>query len=1475
MLTMTMLHREQPLTRETANPNAATAAASAFMRREPQPATLSSAAAAAALRARPITPTNVAEAPSRRTARRSASVSSSNGRGRDALHRTPSNGSMSERTFRSPSPGGQSPRRGVPSQQNVPPVPSLPRGQGAHRASASLSTQPFRTASQKMKDGQQSSWFGAATAGEASNMRKSDAIMHSAYQTHKPRARSVSPSINFSYPRAKMDVDSPSSSSHPSQEQTMVYDPNSRRMVPVVPKVDLMNRQQSVREAADKPVKKRKPEASRSGTHLAKGNVSRPQVAPLDVPKSTPAQAPREVTPEPRPEPRAATRPASTASTQLAEEAWEDEGVDEAGKQDIAPPRIHNDALVEHKTSDAQPAKLDMRVADGATVVPPTGPLALGQSTADELASDEESDDEPQRPETVNAIDAVPVRSSQSPPQEVKPKVMETDRVTVVAQPTTTTTMPNQVGSVRKARVHSESPVRSAHFATTTDSLMIKHEPPPRSLSPRKSALKQSGSIRGVSPSDDGSDASGLASKDDAAAARKKSVRVSFNDDQNIVVGESAQAPETDTPIIPSPQAKKPWHNLIGRGKKENALNEEETMSPRPALPLFGSIREKKAREPDNERPLVRPTERAWSPQSSNLHQHTSSVDTASSADSAIGTVLAQESSRNEANISKFREPLPPVVTSVEGGGYMSSSSESSDDDFDTEEPTSTQASEPLSEPASPVSSKIPDTIPEEPAKTKEAEIRDKANGTVLNKEASTVPSIAIIHPSPHARESPTSPDNEYFDVPGDTPDDQDGPSASTSEKPKPVERASSPTHHVIAPTTGIPVENIKEEDNEGSGSGSEESIYSDAYEDLSDLEGEGFMSLDAVLSGHTNPKTSELIVEKTMEARRTSGEMSREVIEAGSGSLPTPNDWENAKIYWRSLSADKRRQLEREAMEEAGEEADVETSPKTKKKHKKRKSTEAPVVTIAADTSADERMIEGPTDSSDRIYQSQPRGTRTDDASHLYNAAQSTVAPVPKMRKSLRGEPPSEQLPVTQSTGNMRKTLRSNGTAGNNEAAARPISYHTSTPAEISKNSQQRLPQSASERPKSSSGLGLGMRPAPKRRGSESSESSFQRARPSGGEGMGFRRTMRTAPTPATSVPDSPMGSAKGSSRFSLRSLSPTGSTFRRPNVGSPPPTMGTGMGSRGMRTSLREGPGQQQTSSKKRNPFGRSDKKPKKGKNGSRFDDSSDEESTGPRMFSSRFADSSDEEETPRPRSMGGGLASKSLRTGNGKPARGANSAALGIGSVRPSDSPDLPDSEDDIVQPKRHTIIASGNGSADAMLAGELRRTRSGRGIADPLPGQVNTQTMAGDHPRQRRGSFMGAILRRKPDAGGKITRDHKESAARRDTRLERSQEELAIIRSNSGNQGSSSSSRLQKKGPSWPLPEPDEVAPQRPATAGGPAANGKSGYPQRRSTSLQGTIIVPPSSASDGTPAADLGTGKKKKFGALRKMLRLGD
>ncbi|KAF5693535.1 hypothetical protein FDENT_1927 [Fusarium denticulatum] len=1526
----------QPLTRETANPNAATAAASAFLRRESTPS-LSSAAAAAALKARPTTPTNVSQVQSKRVARRSASVSSTGSRDRRSreLHRSPSASSMTERTFRSPSP---SPARvAAPQPQDVPPVPKIPQHEhnktnpksSTHKRATSLQTQHFQTASQKMKNGQtQGSWFGAATGNDLSNVRRAPVADKRASADLRPSSPN---SINFSYPRSMTESPSPSSNA-------MVYDPNSRRMVP---QAQLLMIDQTVRDASEKPVRKQKHDGSRTGTHLSKGTVGRLKGTAVE-----PASPP----------PKAVASPQSPSNTYAA--TTQQPGHLEAGfeselesdpesepetKREAKLEPSSNSNLSTGQTLIQQEQELDVETSSHPSqtiVIPPavTKPEASVRKRPSVVHEDPEQEEEeprdaaqpaPANERPMDGVDAIPVKST--PPPQQSPE----------AAP-----VPGPSETVRRSRVHSESPARSpartTHFAPKTDQLLVRHEPPPRSLSPRKSALKYS-SPRDASPSEDGSDASAawsvMAGREETELSRKKSVRVSFDDGNTAVIGESIPSLDTDSPHIASPQSRKSWHSIIGRNKRDSVtLDEDETMTPRPALPSFGSIREKKVREPE-ERPLVRPMERSTSPPAtdslpSESNHKAPAQDLAQSSDLVIGSVLAQEqASRNEANTSRYREPLPPVVTSVDGQGYISNSDLSSDDESESGVMSKSQASaNPVSETQTTISNP---GSPSESSSTKSS-------------PSDNIPTISIIQPSPRIPdENQAESPQDFFDVPGGFPT---GPTDASSERAIPEDAKISSTEpcpsqspkgadqpapivtrrsfdSTSAVSSNSQMHDIQEESEESD----ESSIYSDAYEDLSDMEGDGFLSLDAVVDSPVESTFSQKVFEKAIaKSKETDAyQQSTPTKTPSQKPLQTPSDWETAKAYWRSLSPKDRRQLEKEAMEDSDEEvipaeAAGRSKPKTKTQTKQKQKLVEELVQEPLDSSENvpvSEKLRNPT----RIYQIQPgtswprdevekplvkapvtekakqtggaklrksmRATEATTVSHsepvqtggMRKSMRSGTAPSSPqnshdghLRKSLRQEPEA-------TTGvAMRKSLRANGSAanGHNTAStqrngARPTSYQPATTSEAVKS--QRRAHSEDRGPTMRSTA----KPTLARRGSDSSESSFRRAKAGGGEGFGFRRTMRgSTREPAAAAP--PPESARGSSRFSLRSLSPTGSAFRRnSNTSSPPPVM---MGGR-MRQSLRTESNDAGSSRMRVSGFGRSSKG-KKSKSGSRFDDSSDEDEGRP-AFRSRFVDSSDEDTpSPLPRQK---RVPKTMRS---SASNNAAAAAMGVPPARAGvqDSPDLPDSDDEEEQPRENVAP---NGAAIAVPRATLNRSGSGR---DAMAPQANSVETTGGRPvHKRRGSFMSSILRRKKDPADKISRSTSESASRRDTHLERDPERLAFIRSNSESQAHSS--RLHKRGANWPLQDHQNTHEEedqfddgsqntyvvdeekRPSTAGGlgPAPSSpttKTGFLKRRSTSHSqiGAAIHGVSASIDGS---EVGTPKKKKFGTLRRMFKLDD
>lgn len=1335
-----------PLTNETANPNAATAAASAFSRRDSN-ASLSSAAAAAALKARPTTPTNVAEVQSKRTPRRSPSVSSMNSRdaGRRQVARSPSVSSMRERTFRSPSPA----RSPAPMDPNAPPVPSLPdanqlraEAKKEKRMTAPLQTQPFKTASEKLKESQQGgSWFGGATSHDGRKPRRSRSVIDDRSRTMSPVERPSSPtgSINFSYPRGRMA--SPSGSSRASDDQTLVYDPNSRRMIT---RAEMLLRSDALPDIPEQPVKKKS--LSRSGSHLAKGSVSR-----TSAPALTKLPA------------------ASMSDTALPLAA------NEPVQQSAAKPK--------KKKKDAA-AGADASAGAGAAAAAATGtPTARPRKKRPSTVPEENEEDL----ETKEQPKAAPAAAAAAAPKaKTKAKTPES----------------KQKGAVQQMRGHSESPARSAHFSSSTsEHLAIRHEPPPRSLSPRKSALKGSSPtrspVRAPSPSDDGSDASALAGSPQTVeelAARKKSARVSWDDRNTVVVGESTQPPERETSILPSPQAtKKPWHSIIGKyAKKENLpVDEEESMSPRPTLPLFGSMREKKSKEPD-ERPLVRPSEHA-SP-------------TAVGAETAAVSALTQEhTARNEANTSKFREPLSSATKSAEG--------EESDSDADLLNSSDDEAADPAT-----------------PA---------KANGQAA--DGDDIPMISVSHPSPGVEDgsakeigskevtrTTTTTDGETVAVESETvvqsieedPVDEDG----AVTPPRPLESSD------VSPTS--PMDDIEEEE--------EGDRFSDAYEDLSEVDGDGFMSLTAIVDSpskkNKNKDVSDGSPKKSTDEDAPRAEGQETPTPAASGSpgerVQSPDDWENAKAYWRSLSAEKRRQLEKEAMKDGETKAEAAPEAQTGRNGLPEPKQKSPQAAIAATHNLRQSMRK---DEPAKPAAASPQQARS--GSMRRSMRSGSAGPTDRGKRS--SQPSLESEIAAASAGGMRQSMRAES-PGQAELSmrpslrqtARPSSYHPGTATESLKGHKRNQP---SEGATSTSSGKAGMKSTLRRRGSDSSESSFKRARAGSGDHE-FRTSMRSSMRPTSPEP------GKGSGRFSLRSLSPTGRQARRSSVTSLPAQPATTASGR-MRLSMRDN-SVDAASSRKRmsgmSNFGRPAGKPKKEqRNASRFGDSSDEEEPAGSFFRSRFADSSDEDE-PAPQTKAKGGLAKSLRNNFSTP-------AVGSSGTNRFGSP-MVGSDDEISPAKRNGMVP---------------------------PAIPNDTTPA---PRARRGSIM-SILRRKKEP---------------------KTQEMPAVASTSGNETTlqPSEQQLQNEaanGSEWPLShennraneDSDEVPslstdPTRPSTSGGPssAAAPKSKKFLRRRSASQGMVGLghdepQPMAGAQESIEGQAPQGRKKKFGALRKMFRLDD
>ncbi|KAL8350820.1 hypothetical protein RB601_000963 [Gaeumannomyces tritici] len=1636
----------QPLTTSTAHSDAATAALSAFSRRESTPS-LSEAAAAAALKARPHTPTDVSSIVSkRRSARRSASNSS---RGTASPHppleRAGSAGSMRDRTFRSASPHGRQPTGGAngaavqPAEYDAPPVPSIPRTAQAPQqqqapqrvGSLRIASTPVRVASQKLKDGGAKgtgTWFGAPAVGDLSNVRTSDAALATTGPATAPpkdpcaRPESRS-SVNFSYPsrlrlgsspppspmaeeheprqlestaqsqvrtkRSSMTTSQPTRKTSTRQRPAstsstsdMVYDPNSRRMVS---RAELMALEQILDDAEPRQSPKKK-KLSRAGSHLSRGSVSRTQTAeptqpnPESVPASPVVR--QEHTPPSTSGYIEVQQPVAGSDCvgpdyegkERVEQPVQSRASTDGGREVASPSNYLPEVVVARRAETSSPPEgrpsymlgkrpsiIEEQVEmEASEYERPPSPLALAGAvesvgTRQYISEQPAAAPEPRQPQQAPQQSAQPARAIVSP-AELSAEAPDVVPINEISEEKPSSPVePRQAHTIRSQRTHSNSPVRVAHFGPVQRTLSVRHSPPPRSISPRKSALKQHSPPRSTS-SDDGPESSATSpTHEDAALARKKSVRVSFNDKETVVGNDEpadAPSPKAESPRASSPPSsgRRTWFSNIGRSKKKDlpSFDDDEVMKPRPALPSFGSVREKKKPREEEERPLVRPadpTNLAHSPESPIARLGAGSANGGNknglgqSNDRVIGGVISQDcASRIPANTSRFREPLPPVVTSREGSGYISNTDSSSDSDEELLRDTPTLSSQP----SGATSVSVPDpeseskstngfvsssTIVTSSARTptiqaeassSQTPVADSRNPGPVPMPTAAVPAIAISAPSPRLDEGQKPTLVKTVALPGGFPDDDENEHASAQQTSpgqatndtqpasarqvtfELVSQALDTKSTIHTPATVAATHSAMTDDSDSDGS----SIYSDAYEDPADMDNDGFQSIDAILESPVvaNASASPLRDGAPVEVSEAEPVMQRPPTPVAS---PAPevvaravpfhplDDWEAAKAFWRGLTADKRAQLEREAAEEAGAEADLDQEAKVEAaKPRRKKSVEK--------RQAEKRAIqESAHGNPERVYMAKP-GTKVEG----YVAS-------PVLRKSMRQEEPREAAPTGRPV--LRKSMRGKATAEPQRpstsyaspdarpsaALGRPMTSHVSTTqaaAGAAHRTHDRTNSDASSLPQRSGAMTSFFPAVLKRRGSTSSESSFRRSTTrrasaafgkdeSGGFSM--RRTLRGAASPEQEQ-------VEPSRRFSLRSFSPADSTRRGQMAQSPPVSFNN---QQRMRSSLRDG------KSKDSKPKGDGSgihipslfrPKSSKGKKSSRFDDSSDEEGgVGGSGFRSRFEDSSDDETTAPPAPLPA-MSTKTLRSG--------------ASSSRPqtvreeAESPDLPDSDDDEkpVAPVRATVgraTSSGSGRLSRQAPNMAHQnSRSGRGAALGTSlmksGSISSTPAGGSPPVSstgRRGNFMSTVLRRKKTGGnepGKIQRGEvMDSAARRDTALERSAQELSALRLQRRTAFMSMVPTMQRShsdqpDQDWPLATPvdgdDEektIASSRPSFA--KRRSFSQGDAISRVTNDDALVLVP-----DNMDEAALATGagpqkKKKRFPALRRMFRLDD
>jgi len=1286
----------------------------------------------------------------------------------------------------------------------------------------------------------------------------------------------------------------------------------------------------SLQETASRPVKKKKKVVAKSfaeGSHLAVGTSGGP---------------PQEIAPGASPQPGSLTPSPMSTGTQPSggvESPWP-----KMKKKKKAAPSAHSlNRDPEEGFGNAYPSDTDSVISERSTTT--ERPRSFATRAAGMLAKQpsivrEEREAEERAEPTVpgklgNGTVASNGNAGQGTPANTSKVVSKPH-----SQPTGQTSVPqakknlSTLGTPVITRPMSLSPARAAHFSSqpsyeTPDG--TKHQPPARSVSPAKSALKHSPSRghspalsrnQGLSPSeasDTASDASG------SAARKKKAVRVSF-DEGSVAVGRAASPPiaSADSPILMSPQSKgKPrsWLDLIRDNKVEQDNQSEEQFSiikPTPTLPSFGSVRGR----PDDA--TSQPTGNATS--SAELAQdNMRSVDT--SSDQKLGGLISQEAEKRERTTNTpsvsqrlANDPLPPDVTSVEGSGYHSDDGEILDEQPNQILPRETESLEGSSKT---MASLVPNLIEEPQTQPPSGE------------QSGPVPSIALLPATPGVDEGLMA-RNEWLGMPGEFPSaaeaakrEQSHASPETGH-PSPVinpatvgiaepePEAAAAQHDIATPAVGEVAESLRTQIESHSGGESEDdttggSVYSDAAEDQSD--GDGFGSINAIVESPASPNFA-LSGRSPPASPSEKGTIRPSQLSTKQNEPPEPSStegWDRAQAYWSGLSQTRKQQLEQAALPGAVDEAPVSNktmrgADSVAKRKKKKKTSPLP------SGSNNEHLPPWP----DKQYQKDVTGTASTIVPKMNSsmrASQTNRTEEPHMRLSMRDGQPAKP--------SLRNSTQRNSVQGSREPKnilqkkTRPVSavamvdYNehptASTPnnaraASVNKGGPSLAPVSAQQKNATPA-------PAPKVRrvksnGSDSS-SSFKKARPSASDTG--RYPMKRSMRPSQEDGGSKFASANQASSLSARTSSPAGSVTRRPF---------SSMGPRGMRTSMRSSmdsakPARMslrepmdsnkanRTKSPSRFGFGKSSKskptesKPASRYSNSRFGDSSDDDDGLPTMSSSRFADSSDDDE-PAP-----------LAPVRGIPRR-----------IDEGDSTDLEDSDENNAAPTDRKTPAPatitqppGNTKPEglALATGSLRAPSSGQDPLAPMGSGLHAKMAA----EKKKRSFFAVLSGNKRDDSSTVRKPDIESAARRNTPLERTKGERpltsntrkadqrvltpspqsagpgspkVVTPSVTGSTATSPKSpKLQRRntpkgvmsatGVSWPLPQRPggSTAPSsRPRTSDGPTVHNAGGRPDiglRRSTveGQQGSAVTATTGRS----------GKKKKFPMLRKAFGLHD
>ncbi len=1490
-----LIHSLIPCPPQPSNPPSAaasTAAVQAFLANRASNVSLSNAAASAALRSYTTSPAPVSEIRTKRMALRRGSVSS-NGSATSSplrpgsLRRRTSSGSMTERTFREPSPNhGVSPSL---QPQHPPPVPALPRDyaspppvpvKSTRRAASSEPPEPPPT---------------TRAAGRGASLDRGPGVMQSRqYKGSKYRISSLvnvgrdrvqtRDSINFSRPMSPQN--SPATS--PLIERPTRSLPNPSSLTSALPTHfrtsglrdgERESIQSSIAATADRPVKMKKKAVAKEiaeGSHLANAaSGGRPSVSALST------------TLPPQPDPRFNTllplnsRPQNSnlddpqnivASKKKGRNIPPSGNQTEEGEKARHYYASDSDTQSERSFSD-RPRVFNTRVA-GLLVKQPSIVREEPEAEEHEELEPSPGHKNDQSLEIVGADESVSTasraikvhqpdtKSARQSAKAISLGVPAANHITGIDKGLLNVTVPGH---------QSLSPARAAHFSSQPILEMpegAKHQPPLRSVSPAKSALKHSPSSRGPSPGSwartngrapsENSDTTSAISDDGfkGATRGKKRVRVSF-DEESVVVGRAASPPTSpDSPIIMSPQNKESsgrgW-STSSRDRKEHVggfTDMDSKIKPTPALPSFGSVRECKYEGIHDQTTISRSNQHQLQPAP---HRYETSGDL------AIGDVIAQHYKSK----GGLDDPIPPELTSMEGIGYHSDSGNSFNSNEANHQPSGANA-------------KLTDTDSSSHAPALPA---DTNRGTRSLTSGGPIPSITILPATPGI-DSPGTERQDWLRIPGQFPlsteslaqDLPSGTSAAeqhvTSQTPAEIGIAepgpvpATTPHEFGPPPVGSVSDGLRaqirsqaaDEESEESG----ESIYSDAAEDLSDSEGDGFGSINAIVEG---PDVIETLTDTPSQEAAMNTKVQPLVLGKTETGLSRPafdEGWDRSQAYWSGLNNTRRQRLEEAAVPGAIDDGPIK-----------------PMAKLRTNSSMQNETLKSPGSAYPKLPTLAIKKNR--------DGMSSPVSPKPSaMKQSMRSSRPASSkehhMPSsmrTAATSNSQRNLAQPSDApqlrGALQKKARPVSA-------VALVDYSKPPTKAAASCGRSAEGGVGSRamtpvhfspPTSQRRklattklhrvnstGSDSS-SSFKRLRPATADNN--RYTMKRSMRPGSTDDQSQSLAGNRISTYSARSTSPNEPT-RRPfsSAGS------------AMRTSMR-GPIDSGKKTRSKSPARFGFAKPAKSKKAT----------TAKSGFSSRFADSSDEDARPVNRRSRFEDSSDDDVPSRLTPVRGI---------PRRIDEGDSTDLEDSSAEPSPMGNSKANNRTASkvqnlqglTLVTGSLLSTSNS--VSTPAPRTHDSDTKFTPQKDKKKRSFFGSLGAKKRD-------DSRGSPARKGAPLERPKtariftvdsQDLAV----SGAAASAKPPKLHRRATpkrfvsdSWPLPDISTTADIRPHTSdgngvvlnenGSAQVNGVSALPD---SATMGTALQSGGLAGSNVVAVK---SRRKRFPRLRKALRLKD